>query len=233
VEGHRENTLESHLAAVEAGAPWVEVDARITADDVLVARHDPQLEDGRFVSELRAKETGLMRIDDLFEALPDHVGVDVEIKTSLEDALRPRKRTTAALVADVVAREAERRPLLASSFDPSALPIVAERAPDVPLGLITWTRFPMRKAIPAAVHMGAQVVAAHFGSFALSGADAAVTAAERPPAEVVAVAHKAGLEVAAWCPKPPEADELAAAGVDCLVVDGVAAALVRRETAAR
>lgn len=228
VGGLAENTVASHLAAVEAGARWVELDARVTADGVLVARHDPVVDDGRFVSELRAEETdalGVARVTDVLEALPAGVGVDVEVKTSLEDALRAPGETTAALVGDLVSTEARRRPLFASSFDPSALPILAERAPAVPLGLITWTRFPLRKAIPAAVHMGARVVAVHFGSFPLG--DSPLARLERSPAEAVEIAHRAGLEVVAWCPRPAEADALAAAGVDCLVVDGIAEALAR------
>jgi glycerophosphoryl diester phosphodiesterase len=57
VDGRRENTLESYRAAVAHGLRWVEVDARVTADDVLVARHDPVTDDGRFVADLTAAET--------------------------------------------------------------------------------------------------------------------------------------------------------------------------------
>ena len=87
-----------------------------------------------------------MRVADLFEELPDEVSIDVEVKTALEDTLRPRERTTAALVAELVA--AHDRHVLVTSFDPAALLIVRERVPQVPLGLLTWTRFPLRKAIP-------------------------------------------------------------------------------------
>ena len=118
--------------------------------------------------------------------------------------------------------------MLVSSFDPAAVLIFRERLPSVPIGLITWTRFPLRKAIPAAVHLGAQVVSVHFGSFALEP-DGPVAAVERAPAETVRVAHEAGLQVATWCPKPPEAEQLAVAGVDCLIVDDApAASLARR-----
>ena len=207
--GHEENTLPSFQAAVAAGLRWVEVDARAAADGVLVARHDPELEDGRAVTELSAAETGLMRVADLFEALPDEVSIDVEVKTALEDALRPRERTTAALVAELVA--AHDRDVLVTSFDPAALLIVRERLPRVPLGLLTWTRFPLRKAIPAARHLGLEVVVANVESF--------------PPdaTPAVRVAHEAGLEVAAWCPAPEEREALLAAGVDCLVIDDVTA----------
>ena len=229
VGGHPENTLGGYLAAAEAGLAWVEVDARFTADDVLVARHDPVVADGRFISEMtagEAGEAGLMRVADLLAELPPEVGVDIDVKSSLEDATRPRERTTGALVAALAAAEAERRPLLVSSFDPAALLIVRELAPAVPLGLLTWIVFPLRKAIAAAAHLGVEVVAPHVGSFPLG--EQHDPPLERPVAESVAVAHKAGLEVVAWCPRLDEADALAAAGVDCLVVDDVPAAVARR-----
>jgi glycerophosphoryl diester phosphodiesterase len=207
--GHAENTLPSFRAAVAAGLPWVEVDARITADDVLVARHDPVLEDGRLVAALPAAETGLMRIAELLEELPPSVGLNVEIKSSLEDALRPREATTAALVADLVA--AHERELLVTSFDPAALLIVRERAPELPLGLLTWTRFPLRKAVAAAAHLGMQVVIANIESF------------DGDAERAVGVAHQAGLEVAAWCPGADERERLVGLGVDCLVIDLVPA----------
>ena len=91
-----------------------------------------------------------------------------------------------------------------------------ERAPALSLGLLTWTRFPLRKAIPAAVHLGVAVVLPHVSSFGLGAAAARL---ERPPAGHVAVAHEAGLQVAAWPPTPAEAKLLIDAGVDCLIVD--------------
>jgi glycerophosphoryl diester phosphodiesterase len=184
---------------------------------LLVARHDPALADGRFVAALPAAETGLLRIADLFEDLPPDVAVDVDLKTSLEDAALPREATTAALVAELV-REAGRS-VLVTSFDPAALLIVRELAPAVPVGLLTWMRFPLRKAIPAAVHLGAQVVAPHVASFPIG--ERAGDPLERDVATSVRVAHAAGLQVAAWCPDAAQEAELAAAGVDCLVVDDV------------
>lgn len=220
VGGHRENTLGSFRAAVAAGLRWVEMDARFSADDVLFARHDPVADDGRLVSELSAAEAdrlGLTRVADVLEELPREIGVDLEIKTSLEDALRPRDRTTAALAARLVMQVGLGRPLFASSFDPAAVLTFRELAPEVPTGLITWTRFPLRKAIPAAVHLGVDVLAAHFGSFLPK--PPAGPPVERPLARSVAVAHEAGLQLAAWCPPRAEAERLIAAGVDCIVVD--------------
>ncbi|MEA2469495.1 MAG: glycerophosphoryl diester phosphodiesterase, partial [Thermoleophilaceae bacterium] len=102
---------------------------------------------------------------------------------------------------------------LVSSFDPAVLLIVRERLSDVATGLLTWRRFPLRKSIAAAVHLGAQVVAPHFESFSAP--------LERPPEELVRVAHEAGLQVLTWSMGPGDRDGLIAAGVDCLVIDDV------------
>lgn len=226
VRGHRENTLGSFRAAVEAGAGWVEVDARLTADDVLVCRHDPTAPDGRFVADLTARQTdelGLARVEDVLAGLPRRVGVDLEVKSALEDAVRPRERTTAALAADLLAGHRD-RPLLASSFDPAALLVVRERLPAVPIGLLTWMRFPLRKAIAAAAQLGADVVAPQVASFPLPGAE---RPGERELGHSLRVAHAAGLQVVAWCPAPEQLDPLLDAGVDGVIVDDVPAAAAR------
>jgi glycerophosphoryl diester phosphodiesterase len=216
VDGHAENTLGSCLAAAAAGLRWLELDARLTADGVLVAHHDPRVADGRDVAALSADETdalGIARMADLLRELPGEVSVDLELKTALEDALRPADETTAVHVARLAEAESGRRRILVTSFDPAAITIVRDRAPSLPLGLITWFGFPLRQGVPAAVHLGVQVLAAHVSSFPLD-----------QPAEtarLVDVAHQAGLEVLSWCPEAEEVDPLAAAGVDCLVIDDV------------
>lgn len=222
VGGQAENTLGSFRAAASAGAPWVEVDVRATADGTLVASHDPATPDGSSIAMMSAAEAddlGLMRIADLLEDLPQHVGVNLEIKTALEDAERARERTTAALTADLAIKHATGRKILATSFDPSAPLIVRERAPQIPVGLLTWIRFPLRKSIPAAKHLGLDVVAPHVQSFRLE---------ETPDHELarrMELAHAVGLQVVAWCPLREERDRLARAGVDCLIVDDLPAAL--------
>jgi glycerophosphoryl diester phosphodiesterase len=203
--GHGENTLPSFRAAVAAGLRWVEVDARRTADAVLVARHDPVTEDGQEIAATAADELDLMRLTELLDDLPPDIALNVDVKTSLEDALLPREETTAALVADLVA-ETDRR-VLVTSFDPAALLIVRERAGELPLGLLTWTRFPLRKAVAAAAHLGVEVVTANVESF------------DDDAKRAVQVAHEAGLEVGAWCPRADERDRLLEIGVDCLVID--------------
>jgi glycerophosphoryl diester phosphodiesterase len=205
VGGQTENTLGSFRAAVAAGVRWVEVDVRLSATGQLVASHDPITEPAH----------DLMPIEELLEDLPPEIGVNLEIKSELADATRPRDETTAARTADMAAG-AKPRPFLLTGFDPSAPLIVRELQPLLPVGLLTWIRFPLRKAVPAAVHLGMDVVAPHVQSLQLE---------EEELHRSIRVAHEAGLQVVGWCPDREQAEKLIAAKVDCLIVDDVPAAM--------
>ncbi len=222
VEGFGENTLESFLAAVSFGIDWVEVDVRRTRDDVLVVAHNPARQDGTFWADLSGAEataSGVLTLDALLEALPDGIGVDVDVKTSLEDAPRDRARTTMALLGPVVRRESGRRPVLVTSFDAAALEICQEQAPAVPRGLLTWVEFPVGHAVASAAHLGVQVLALHGGSLRPNRREPKHL--QRPLRKVVEVAHSSGLELMAWCPGVTFARRLVAAGVDALCVNDV------------
>ena len=219
-----ENTLPSLLAAVEGGLSWVEIDVTRTADDDLVLRHDPTVPDGDYLVDLPAAATGLPRLTEIFAALPADVAVDVDVKTVLEDAVDDPSRRTGALLAPVLRREARRRRLLVTSFDPALLVFLREELPDVPLGLLTWLRFPLWQAVPAAAGLGLDVVAVHTGSCGLDHPDTRL----RPLEHCVDAAHKAGLEALVWCPSAQAAPRYAAAGFDAMVINdvpGVRAAL--------
>jgi glycerophosphoryl diester phosphodiesterase len=225
VDGHEQNTLGSFLAALGSGVPWVEVDVRRTADDALAVAHDPAYADGAFLADLTAAEVrrrGTLLLPDLLEALPADAGVSLDLKTCMEDAARRPDRTTAALVAPVAAREARRRPLWVTSFDPGALALVRERSPEVPLGLLTWYGYPTEHAVAAAAHLDVQVLALQVGSL---WADAAPQPMPHPRArplpQVLALLHAAGRQLAVWCPGVVHARQLVQAGVDALVIDDV------------
>ncbi|GAA4957232.1 glycerophosphodiester phosphodiesterase [Streptomonospora halophila] len=234
--GYRENSAESYLAAVGAGAHWIEIDVRRTADDVLVVHHDAALPDGRPIVDLPAdvcREHGLLTLKEAFAAVPDAVGVDVDVKTVMEDAVDPPERRTTALLLPAVRREAERRRAAAGrervivcSFDPAVLMDVRSGAPEIPLAWMPFVRNPLDQAVAGAAGLGCELVAIDARSFGLTGDP------ERPGRRGVAytadIAHRAGLEVLAWCPDPVDAARFTAAGVDAVVVDdvpGVVAAL--------
>lgn len=222
VDGHAENSVESIVAAAHSGLRWVEFDVRRTGDDHLVVGHYPTVIENEFLVDLtleQARDLGAVTLEEVLAVLPEDVGVNLDLKTSMEDALRPRATTTAGLLAPVATEAAADRPVLVSSFDAAALLVLAESAPGIPLSLLTWMTFPLRKAIPAAAHLGVAAVAAHWSSFGPNDSDRAPTF--RSAEYAVDVAHRAGLEVVAWCPKVPQARTLLEAGVDAVVVDDV------------
>jgi glycerophosphoryl diester phosphodiesterase len=226
VAGHRENTIGSMLAALELGVDWLEADVTRTRDDTLVVRHNPTVEDGRFLVDLtraEAEEAGVAALDELFDALPAGAPLDLDVKSVLEDAVDPPGRRTAGLLAPVLARELARRPLLVTSFDPSVLLALRDQVPGAAYGLIAWVDFPLRHAVAAAAGLGLDVVALHDASFGPNRIEPGPV--HRDPGASVAVAHQAGLEVLAWCPTAEAAGRLVAAGVDALCLNDVPAAV--------
>ena len=226
VDGHAENTLASYQAAVDAGLSWVEVDVARSRDDRLVVIHNPSTPDGVFVADQTTDELatkGVPRIEDVFDALPPGVAVDIDVKSALEDAPLAADRTVFGLLAPVLRTEQERRGLLVSSFDAGALVYLREQVPGIALGLIGWVAFPLRIAVSAAAHLGLDVVCAHIQSFGPNIVEPGPV--HRDPAYSIDIAHQAGLEVLAWCPGADEAAALVAAGIDALCVNDVPAVL--------
>jgi glycerophosphoryl diester phosphodiesterase len=226
VAGHPENTLGSFSTAVALGAPWVEADVRRTADDVLVVAHDPAYADGTRLAGLSAAETdgrGTLRLGTLLAELPADVGIDVDLKSALEDCRRHPARTTAGLVAPVVAEEAGRRPLVVSTFDPAALHQLRSTAPQVPLAWLTWLRFPLETAVAGCAHLDVDVLAVHVGSLERDPRSGVLDAAAA--ARTLSLVHGCGRQLMVWCPEPAPAGVLVDVGVDAVVVDEVPQAL--------
>jgi glycerophosphoryl diester phosphodiesterase len=226
VLGHTENTLGSFLTAVELGLTWLEVDVRRTADHVLVVMHQPAYDDGTFLADIsgdQASSRGTLSLSELLDALPAHVGVDFDLKSSMEDAARERLATTAALVAPVARQAGRDRPVCVTSFDPAALAVVREVEPSVPLGLLTWLDFPVGHAVAAAAHLDVQLLAVHCGSLRPNRIEPA--SQQRPLEYVVSLVHGSGRQMLAWCPDIAQARELIAADADALCVNDVPAAL--------
>jgi glycerophosphoryl diester phosphodiesterase len=226
VDGHRQNTLDSFAAAVRSGARWVEADVRRLGDDTLVVAHDASYPDGTCLADVPCAEAvrrGTLPLRTLLEELPADIGVNLDLKSSMEDCLRPPERTTAGLLGPVAEAECGRRPVMVSSFDPAALQVLRAEAPHVPLGLLTWYRFPVEMAVAACAHMDVEVLALHVGSIwddshgeplDLAGVDS-----------LLRMLHRCGRQLLVWCPDIQVARVLVAAGADAVVVDDVPGAL--------
>ncbi|MFJ9554945.1 glycerophosphodiester phosphodiesterase [Nocardiopsis sp. NPDC101807] len=237
VDGARENSPESYAAAAAAGADWVEVDVRRTADDALVLHHDAALADGRAIVDLTVREcaaAGLTGLDEGLAAIPAGVGLDVDVKSVMEDAVDAPSRRTASLLLPYLRREAKRRRVFVCSFDPGVLVAVHGGAPEVPTAWMPFVRNPLDQAVAGAAGLGCAIVAVDARSFGLTGD--APRPGRRSVPYTVDLAHRAGLEVVSWCPDPVDAARFAEAGMDAVVVDdvpGAVSALKAREGGAR
>jgi glycerophosphoryl diester phosphodiesterase len=237
--GYRENSVESFLAAADAGIRWVELDARRCADGELVLWHDPVTPAGELILARTAGQLaaeGIVPLDDVLAALPGAVGVNVDVKTIIEDAVDPADQRTHALIADALRRHAGSRRFLVSSFDaslPSYLKRAAAGTGDVAFGLITEANFAASHAVSAAANLGLDAVClntATLHSAKLKAAREQAGPADHSAAHIIEVAHHAGLEVMVWSPDPADALALARAGADALCVNdirGVQAALAK------
>ncbi|HEX2575311.1 MAG TPA: glycerophosphodiester phosphodiesterase [Aquihabitans sp.] len=211
-----ENTLEAFRLARRLGADWVELDARRTADGVVVVHHDDRLPSGHAIVELGRDELP-GHVPDLADALDacEGMAVNVEIKNWPTDAdFDPEDRVAQAVVEEV-RRRAGAVEVLVSCFHRPTLDRVHELDPSLPTAFLhhhearTWAE------------VAADVAAA--GHRALHPWDGVVDAA------LVQAAEEHGLEVNVWTVDDPARMEvLVALGVDgiCTNVPDVARAVV-------
>lgn len=227
VSGLPENSLESCRAAHGQGAGWVELDARLTSDGELVLHHDHLLADGRPVDEATGaacRDEGVAGFDEVIDALPDGLGVDLEIKVALADASASPERTTAGRVAQRARQLRARRPVVVTSFNPAALLRAREVAGDeVPLGLLGLPITPLGELVPAGTALGAEVLAPHVLTLGLVEVPGLPRESAERVHRALDVARAHGCEVLVWGSRPDQVPGLLALGVDALCVDEIPA----------
>lgn len=227
IVGHRgaaalapENTLAGFRKAAETGAKMVELDAKLSADGIVICHHDNVL--GRTstgegpVAEqsfaaLRALDAGSWfgpdfageRIPTLAEALELiaslGMGVNVEIKPC-----PGRERETAAATVKIVRDHwKSAAPFQFSSFKPAALEVTLAKAPDLPRGYLTDD-----------FREGWLEDAARLKSVSVNGNF------RRYTKERIDAVHAAGMKALAYTVnEPADAARLLADGMDILVTD--------------
>jgi glycerophosphoryl diester phosphodiesterase len=216
-----ENTVEAFVEARVLGADWVELDARATADGLLVVHHDAHLADGRAIVDLGAAELppSVATLDEALDACTG-MGVNVEIKNDPDD---PDHDPELVVASAVVARLVDRASsdghgpdfLLVTSFDRAVVARAHALAPHVPVGQLVFDPGPDVGELLERV-MGA-------GCAALNPWDPLVDT------DLVAEAHGHGLAVNVWTvDDPARMAELVGFGVDGIItnVPDVARAVV-------
>jgi glycerophosphoryl diester phosphodiesterase len=150
-----ENTLASFEAAVEAGAPAIEFDVRVTADGHAVVIHDPDLErttdraglirEQTLADVLASRITGsdgrtytIPTLHETLTLLSGRVAVDIEIKNVPgEPDFDPNDEVAVALVHRALDDVGFAGDVIISSFNPRSIAVSQERRPEFPTGLLT------------------------------------------------------------------------------------------------
>jgi glycerophosphoryl diester phosphodiesterase len=231
---HTENTLEAFRAAGEVGADGIELDVRLSGDDVLVVHHDAHLADGRAIRDL------------VLADLPDHVPtlaqaleaagdlwINVEIKNLQgEPDYDDRHQISVAVAGLLAAHLAVTAPLdgapgsdgatesdgasgsgriLVSSFNVDSMHRIRETEVNLPLGLLVWGQADPASLVARTAAHGFQAINPH---------DILVDRA------FVDRAHEAGLEVNVWTvDDPARMEQLNDFGVDGIITNDPAQAL--------
>jgi len=147
-----ENTLAGLAAAAAAGARWVEIDVRLSADGVCVLSHDAALRtDGRRVTVARTEAGALGRLDVGSRFAPEFAGATVPtlaaaldraaelglgVNIEVKNCGRRNRALARALAAELARRPRGGPGLLVSSFQASILARLRAHDPALPLGLL-------------------------------------------------------------------------------------------------
>jgi glycerophosphoryl diester phosphodiesterase len=193
--------LEAFREARRLGADMVELDARRTADGVLVVHHDASVRGrGPIVDCPAADLPGwLPALAEAVEAC-EGMAVNVEVKNLPGEPDFDERQATASALAGMVGERGWHQRILVSSFNLAALDRLRALEPTVATASLTLAGWDQHQAI---------ATAAGHGHRALHPQDGGVDPA------VVEAAHRAGLAVHVWTVDDPvRITELADMGVD-------------------
>jgi glycerophosphoryl diester phosphodiesterase len=209
-----ENTLLSFQGAIDAGADIIELDVRLTADQVAVVLHDPDVSattDGTgFVHTLTLEEVKRLdatagkgprtEIPTLLEALQllsGRAGIDIEIKNLPgEPAFDSPREALAERVVSLVEEMGFEGPVLASSFNWLSIERIRELSPTFRTGFLTTAGIDPWASLVYARSKGHDYVLPQAPALLLAGA------------EFVQEAHREGILVGTWTVDDPVALEL-------------------------
>jgi glycerophosphoryl diester phosphodiesterase len=203
--GRPENTIHALVAALAVpGCDGLEIDVRCARDGTPVLAHDETLHrvfgrDER-VADLSTEalaSSGVPTLAQVVGAVPAAAFLDIELKEDAGEAVVPVLRA---------ARGDDLANAVFSSFDAAAVGTIRRLAPEWPVWLNVL-----------ALDAAAVADAVRLGAAGVSADEATIDAA------TVAVAHEAGLDVAAWTVRHvPRLAELAALGVRAVCVEDAA-----------
>ena len=210
-----ENTVEAFVEARVQGAEWVELDVRLSADNVLMVHHDAHYADGRLVREVWAADAPdhVPNLAEAFEAC-EGMGVNVEVKNLPGDPDHDASAMVCEAVAGLAVAYRPPELLLVSSFDITAVDRIRATDPSLPTAWLMAERHGTDLMLDRT---------ADHGHGAVNPWDQLVDE------HLVSASHDRGLAVFVWTVDDPgRMAELAEWGVDGIVTNrpGVARAVI-------
>ena len=198
--------MEAFVEAREQGADWVELDVRLSADDVLVVHHDAHYPDGRLVREVPMADVPdhVPSLAEAFEAC-DGMGVNVEVKNLPGDPDHDASGVVCEAVAGLATAYRPPEQLLVSSFDIAAVDRIRAADPTLPTAWVVVERHGTDLVLDRTLSHG-------HGS--LNPWD------ELVDEHLLEAAHHQGLNVMVWTVDDPgRIDQLAGWGVDGIITN--------------
>jgi glycerophosphoryl diester phosphodiesterase len=202
----QENSIEAFVGAKDQGADGIELDVRLSADDVLVLHHDARLADGRMVREVIADELPdfVPSLAEAMEAISP-LWTNIELKSLKGEPDHEAAYDLSIAVAGLIAAFGAYDQVLVSSFDMDSVLHIRELDPLIPLGWLVWGQTNPASLIARAEGHRLQAIHPH---------DHLVDSA------FVARAHDAGLAVNVWTVDDADrARSLIEMGVDAIITN--------------
>ncbi len=231
-----ENTLAAFEGAIQAGADYIELDVRLTADGVPVIMHDADVgirtNGSGFVHTFSLRElkrldasgglgpaVGVPTLAEALDLLSGQAGVNIEIKNMPGEPSfdSPRERIAEEVVR-LLAASGFQGPTVVSSFNWLAIERVRDLNAEIPTGFLT----------NAAIDPWAALVYARTNDHAFVLPQAPALLAAGPA--FIDQAHQDGLRVGTWTVDDPAVmRDLFAMGVDAVATNDPAMAVPIRD----
>lgn len=227
-----ENTIKSFQKAVEYGFDWIELDVTKSKDDQLIIHHDTHDKNNIAFEECYKKDILVKNtyddsktdkvptLSEVFDNLDEKIGVIVEIKPALSDALlAPNHISTYSLVAKAIADEHRKRPnrhMLSYSFQQS-LNLYIKKEFDyhninIDVGIIGDEQADLYLLLLSALQTGANTVSAHTSSF--------LNNHNTYPVEIILdIGRQNNINFVVWCPNYDEVKQLIDLGLETFCIN--------------
>jgi glycerophosphoryl diester phosphodiesterase len=224
-QGHPPNTLPSLRRVIDDGADWVEVDVQLSADGDLVLHHNV-MHEGDEIRRLPTREVqrrGMATLTEVAAALPQHIGLFLDVKHSLPDAPGEDDLDLFTSATGWADEEARSRAVAVASFCPTLL---KPHMSLVSVGISAHLTTPLSQTLSSAALFDASVAMVHADDILNFGEEYTDVAG------CVAAINRFDVAVVVWSAEPEDVPDLLGRGVTGLCGNDVPGLVAARDVLA-